>query len=201
MYVPQKPTTMRRVFHEGSFVCSSFVRALGNVRPEVDADKPDKKTATDWRPSTNTIPATWASESDAIVISITDANRSDMSVPVRTSDVIMVPARGQVLVQRWVPNPGAYPISPDMTALGSVTAAGGELYSSSAVVLRPSSGGEKLKLPVNLSKVEKGLAPDIQVQSDDVVIVERSAVGAVPYSLYFLLSKFGTGMFLPIPTL
>jgi colanic acid biosynthesis glycosyl transferase WcaI len=35
MYVPHKPTSLRRVLHEGSFVCSSFVRALGSRRPDL----------------------------------------------------------------------------------------------------------------------------------------------------------------------
>jgi len=73
----------------------------------------------------------------------------------------MVAVCGQVLGQRWVPNPGAYSITPGMTASGAVRAASGELYSCSAVVLGPSSGVEKLWPRVNLVKVEKGLAPDI----------------------------------------
>ena len=41
----------------------------------------------------------------------------------------MVAVCGQVLGQRWVPNPGAYSITPGMTASGAVRAASGELYS------------------------------------------------------------------------
>jgi hypothetical protein len=84
-----------------------------------------------------------------------------------------------------------------MTTLGAVTAAGGQLYSSSALVLRAGPDGKKVKLPVNLSSVEKGSSADVPVISGDVVIVQRSLAGAVPYSLYFLLSKFGTGMYFP----
>src|SRR2546428_14076436 len=35
MYVPRKLTSFRRILHEGSFVCSSLVRALGNRRPDL----------------------------------------------------------------------------------------------------------------------------------------------------------------------
>ncbi len=35
MYVPRKLTSWRRILHEGSFVCSSLVRALGNRRPDL----------------------------------------------------------------------------------------------------------------------------------------------------------------------
>jgi hypothetical protein len=55
----------------------------------------------------------------------------------------------------------------------------------------------KVRLPVNLSSIEKGQSPDIQVISGDVVIVERSLAGALPYTLSFILSKFGTGVYFP----
>ena len=177
---------------------SATTATVAQQRIQVSAEPPDTKAAAQWQGSGNVIPAALTLGSDPISINVTGGNQSDLAVPVRPGDVIMVPARGQVLVQGWVVNPGAYPITPGMTALGAVTAAGGEMYSSSAEVLRAAPGGEKTKLPVDLSEVEKGEAADVQVQSGDVVIVQRSALGAVPYSLYFLLSKFGTGMYLPM---
>ena len=178
---------------------TASVAMAAQQRVQVAAEQPDKKAGSNWQGSSNVIPGTLAPGSDPIFINVTGGNQSEMAVPVRPGDIIMVPARGQVLVQGWVVNPGAYPITPGMTALGAVTAAGGELYSSSAMVLRAGPGGQKMKLPVNLSDVESGEAPDVQVQSGDIVIVQRSVVGAVPYSLYFLASRFGSGMFLPIP--
>lgn len=35
MYVPRKLTALRRVLHESSFVCSSFLRALCGFRPDL----------------------------------------------------------------------------------------------------------------------------------------------------------------------
>jgi colanic acid biosynthesis glycosyl transferase WcaI len=35
MYVPRKLTSFRRILHEGSFICSSLVRALGSRRPDL----------------------------------------------------------------------------------------------------------------------------------------------------------------------
>jgi colanic acid biosynthesis glycosyl transferase WcaI len=34
-YVPRRPTSLRRVLHEASFVCSSLIRALGARRPDL----------------------------------------------------------------------------------------------------------------------------------------------------------------------
>ncbi len=142
------------------------------------------------------IPGALAGNSAPIFISVNDERALDL--PARPGDVLIVPARGEVLVQGWVPNPGAYQITPGMSSFGAVTAAGGQLYSSSVSVLRSGPGGTKIDIPVDLSKVKSGLEPDVPVQSGDVVIVNRSAAGAIPYSLYFLISHFSSGMALPL---
>ena len=98
------------------------------------------------------------------------------------------------MVQGWVRTPGAYRITSGMTVLGAVTAAGGQMFSSSATLLRAGSGGNKVEFPVDLSAVESAKGPDVQVQSGDVVLVNRSAAGAVPYMFYSLYSHFGTAV-------
>ena len=49
------------------------------------------------------------------------------------------------------------------------------------------------------SEVKKGEQTDQPVQAGDVVMMDRSVIGAVPYSLYEIFTKFGTGMYLPAP--
>lgn len=173
------------------------VAMAAEERQQMSAERPDKNASAHWSASGGVMPASLTTGNEPIFINVAGGNQEGLDVPVRPGDVIMIPARGQVLVQGWVQNPGAYRITPGMTALGAVTAAGGQLYSSSAVVLRSTPSGQKVELPVDLSKVEKGETPDVQVRSGDVVIVQRSVIGAVPYSLYFLISRFGTGMYLP----
>ena len=73
------------------------------------------------------------------------------------------------------------------------------MFSNSGEVLRTADDGQRSIIPVNISRVQKGEEADIPVQSGDVVMVDKSAAGAVPYLAYSLFSKFGTGMFLPIP--
>jgi protein involved in polysaccharide export with SLBB domain len=84
-----------------------------------------------------------------------------------------------------------------MTAMGSIAAAGGALFSSTATLLREQSDGSKIQVPLNLSKIKSGAQSDVQVQGGDIVVVERSALGAVPYSGYFIMQHLGIG--LPIP--
>jgi protein involved in polysaccharide export with SLBB domain len=112
-------------------------------------------------------------------------------------DVIIVPAAGEVTVQGWVDKGGSFKIDPGMTAMGAIAAAGGAMFSGHATLLREQDDGRKIQIPLDLSKIKSGEEPDVQVQSGDVVVVERSAVGAVPYSLYFLISHIGMGIGFP----
>ena len=132
-----------------------------------------------------------------IINTIQPANQRYLALPARSGDVIIVPAAGQVTVQGWVDKPGAFKITAGMTALGSIAAAGGAMFSSSATLLRTQDNGTKLNIPLDLSRIKSGSQPDVPVQGGDVVIVERSVAGAVPYSVYFVVSHMGIGMGIP----
>lgn len=135
-----------------------------------------------------------------IVISMADAQeRAYLEMPARPGDVLLVPAAGEVTVGGWVRQPGAYKITPGMTALSAISAAGGAMFSSSADVLRTGHNGERQTIPVDIPRVQSGQSSDVAVQSGDVVVVNRSALGAIPYAAYEIFNKFGTGMYLPIP--
>jgi len=137
---------------------------------------------------------------DPLTIYITDsATQNYLDLPARPGDVLIIPAAGEVTVGGWVQSPGAYKISPGMTTLSAVSAAGGALFSYSAEILRTAADGERTRIPVDISKVQSGEQPDIPVLSGDVVMVDRSTAGAVPYALYEVFTKFGAGMAFPIP--
>jgi protein involved in polysaccharide export with SLBB domain len=118
-----------------------------------------------------------------------------LNLPARPGDIILVPAAGQVGVYGWVSHPGSFDVTAGMTVLGAVTAAGGAMFSSNAQLLR-TERGNRISIPLDLSKIESGKASDLPVKGGDVVLIKSSAVGAVPYGVYTLLSKFGTGLYL-----
>lgn len=122
-----------------------------------------------------------------------------LNIPTRPGDVIIVPIAGQVMVQGWVKNPGAFKITPGMTVLGAVSAAGGAEFSQSAELLRTDSAGKHVAAQFNLSELASGDQKDVPLQSGDVVIVEPSIVGAIPFAMLQVLSRFGAGMYLPVP--
>jgi protein involved in polysaccharide export with SLBB domain len=132
---------------------------------------------------------------DQVVISTSNAkDERYLELPVEPGDVIIVPAAGQVTVQGWVDKPRAFSVTPGLTVLGSIAAAGGALFSSSATLLREQGDDRKLEVPLDLSKIRRGEEPDVPVQGGDVVVVERSVAGALPYSLYFLVQRMGVGV-------
>lgn len=122
------------------------------------------------------------------------ANQRYLELPVRPGDVIIVPAAGEVTVEGWVDKPGAFKITPGMTALSAIAAAGGALFTSSATLLRERNNGSKLAIPLNLAQITHGTEPDIPLLAGDVVVANRSVAGALPYSAYFLINHIGIGM-------
>jgi protein involved in polysaccharide export with SLBB domain len=164
---------------------------------------PDRSGATsvpaNYTPPAATVPQGFGHAQPIVIDLASSDGQRALSLPARPGDVIIVPAVGQVMVKGWVQNPGAFKITPGMTVLGAVAAAGGQMFSSSAVVLRTSANGGQIEIPIDLSSIEKGSAADFPVQSGDVVIVQRSVVGAVPYAVYTLMSKFGTGIYPAVP--
>jgi protein involved in polysaccharide export with SLBB domain len=154
-----------------------------------------------YQPPATQMPAGLDS-ADPIVIDLNNThNENELAIPARPGDVIIVPAAGQVMVKGWVQNTGAFKITPGMTVLGAVTAAGGEMFSSDAVILRAgaTSSSSKIEIPVDLAAIQKGTAPDVPVQGGDVVIVRKSVAGAVPYAAYTMFQKFSTGLFPSLP--
>ena len=67
-------------------------------------------------------------------------------------------------------------------------------FPPAATLLREQSDGHKLEVALDLNKMKHGEQPDLPVQGGDIVVVERSAAGAVPYSVYFLVQHIGIGM-------
>ncbi len=118
-----------------------------------------------------------------------------LDTPARPGDVVVVPAAGQVGVYGWVAKPGSFNITPGMTVLGAITSAGGAMFSSRAEVKR-TVNGSRVSIPIDLKKVESGDQQDVSILAGDVVLVRSSATGAIPYAVYTLFTKFGTGLYM-----
>jgi polysaccharide export outer membrane protein len=126
-------------------------------------------------------------------------DRQYLNIPARPGDLIIISQAGQVAVEGWVQNAGEFNITPGMTLLGAVAAAGGELFSSKARILRTGDDGQPITEQANLRRIRDRQEPDIPVHAGDVVIVDKSLLGSGPYLFYALFTKFNTGMYMPPP--
>jgi polysaccharide biosynthesis/export protein len=188
LLVPVPDTKARSLEHDGSPASVSPDMQIADARgstvaPVALRDPVDLNSAMRQSPAEQVFISTSRAE-----------DQRYLELPAKPGDVIVVPAAGQVTVQGWVDKPGAFPITSGMTVLGSVAAAGGALFSSSATLLRDRSDGHKLEVALNLNKMKHGEEPDLPVQGGDVVVVERTVAGAVPYSLYFVVQHIGIGL-------
>jgi polysaccharide export outer membrane protein len=133
---------------------------------------------------------------EPLVINIDDVEKERvhryLTLPVRPGDIIMVPAAGEVLVDGWVERPGSYKITPSLTVLGAITAAGGLQFAANSRQVKISRSGkqkEKMSILADLEKIKRGQAPDISVQEGDVIEVASSTLKLAPYGIYSMLSN------------
>jgi polysaccharide export outer membrane protein len=119
-------------------------------------------------------------------------NQIHLTMPVRPGDVLMVPPGGEVLVEGWVEKPGSYKITPGLTLLGSVVAAGGPHFaadSSAVELIRAKRDGSKISFVADLEKIKRGEIQDIAVQEGDIIAMPSSPIKVGPYGVYSLISN------------
>jgi polysaccharide export outer membrane protein len=124
-----------------------------------------------------------------------------LNLPVRPGDVLVVPGGGSAMVEGWVRNPGAVRITPGLTVLGAVAAAGGSLFAAntrSVDIIRSGKRGEKIILKSNLDEIVSRQKPDLEVQQDDIIVVTYSGLTIVPYFFYTVFNRFGIGAGVPM---
>ncbi len=127
------------------------------------------------------------------------ADQGCLNLPMRAGDTILVPPAGNVMVGGWVERPGEVQITPGMTVLGAIEAAGGALYTSNVEILRADPEGKRTRIPVDLAAVKSGRESDPTVEAGDVVMVEGSTWGALPYAFHEIFTGLGSGIAIPVP--
>jgi polysaccharide biosynthesis/export protein len=121
-----------------------------------------------------------------------------LGTPVTPGDTIYVPRAGMVTVTGWVYSPKVIPITPGLTVLGAVSAAGGPLFAADMAavkVVRQGGNGQLMVLKTDLEKVKKLQAPDVRVQANDVIEVPYSALRIPGYAVYYAVQ----GLFMWAP--
>jgi len=103
----------------------------------------------------------------------------DEAVVIHPGDSIYVPKAGLVYVLGDVGRPGGYAMTnnqAEITALQLVARAGGTNHSavpSKARLMRKTANGYT-ETPIELNKMQKGKAPDVKLEADDIIYVPFS---------------------------
>lgn len=96
---------------------------------------------------------------------------ADVSLLVREFNSRKVYVLGQVA------KPGQYPFDGKMTVIGAIARAGGTLKtadSSRALLTRDDEAGEQVRVVVEISAIERGQAPDVELLPGDIIYVPES---------------------------
>src|SRR5262245_1907165 len=130
------------------------------------------------------------------------SNEKFLQMPARPGDIIMIPGGGEVLVQGWVEKPGSFKISPGLTILGAVAAAGGPSFPAdrgAVQLIRTEKSGQKTSFTADLDAIKGGGQPDLPVREGDVVDVTSSAPKLMAYGVYrFFTSIMSVGASIPV---
>jgi polysaccharide export outer membrane protein len=131
------------------------------------------------------------------VIDLTNRHENEryLNIPVRPGDTIYVPRAGSVTVIGWVYQPKTIDITPGLTVLSVVSAAGGTLFAADPAkikVIRQRPGRETSTLVVNLNEIKEARAPDVTVQANDVIEVPYKISRIPGYALYYGLQGLVT---------
>lgn len=125
-----------------------------------------------------------------------------LTMPARPGDVFLVPGAGDVLIDGWVEKPGAYKITPGLTVLGAVAAAGGPLFpadTNTVKILRTEKNGGRTFFFADLEKIKHGEQEDPRLQEGDVIEVASSTAKIIPYAVSrFFTTIFHVGGSIPI---
>jgi protein involved in polysaccharide export with SLBB domain len=146
---------------------------------------------------------------DPIVINLNilkrGGNERYLGLLARPGDVIMIPGAGDVLLQGWIEKPGSYKITPGLTLLGVVAAAGGPTFPAdrgAVKIIRTNKLGEKTFFVANLDSIERGEERDLALQEGDVIDLSYSSPKLVAYGFYRFFSqifRIGVGATARIP--
>jgi polysaccharide export outer membrane protein len=132
-----------------------------------------------------------------IELASVDEGAPFLNLPARPGDVIVVLERGEVMVNGWVRRPGPYPITPSLTVLGAVAAAGGPEWAAKrrdVSLIRSTKHGSNVTLDADLDRISGGDQPDIQVEAGDVIRVPSTWYKAAATGFYrFVVTVFSIG--------
>ncbi len=122
------------------------------------------------------------------------------NIVIQPGDVVTVPHAGIVYVLGAVPKPGGYTVTNDRAQLSTLkvlSLAGGldrTAKSDHAVIVRKDATGQQQQVDVDLKKIMKFQAEDVQLRPSDILYIPRSAGKQAAIRAAELVTAVGTGV-------
>ena len=122
------------------------------------------------------------------------------NIPLQAGDIVTVPHAGIVYVIGSVTRPGGFVLSNDRSELSTLkilALAGGmtpTAKSDHVVIIRKNDQGQQREIEIDLRKILKRQAEDVQLQPSDVLYVPDSKVKAAILKAAELGVTLGTGL-------
>ena len=130
------------------------------------------------------------------------AHSQQADIPVFPGDTIVVSRTGVVYLLGAFKVQGAFPLNPNtpLTLMEAVSLGGGSSYDgklSDARIVR-TVGTQRKEIPIDVTKIENGTAPDPLLQADDIIFLPNSILKAAIRNggIGTLLGVFGILLFL-----
>ena len=166
------------------------VQQVSNQMPDPSAD-PHASVPPPAQGQSPTVPqeaSLYSTELPVLINLVTAGGPGCLGVPLRPGDQIDVPLGGTVKVIGWVASPKPVQLTPGLTALGAVAAAGGPLFAAdmnNVEVIRQGHNQQAQIIKVNLNKVQELKEPDVVLESNDVVQIPYAAYKLPGYAVYY----------------
>lgn len=121
-------------------------------------------------------------EGNTIVVSLKrllDSGDPKYNVPIHPGDIVKVKAAGIVYVVGDVMRPGGFPIQDNghITVLQAIALGEGmgpDADKNKAKIIRVAENGERTELPIKLTKILSGKAPDLALKPKDVLFIPKN---------------------------
>jgi polysaccharide export outer membrane protein len=175
--------------------------AAQNMAPSVSAsDAPANAAPNAPAAEPSQIPPPLVNTITVNLSQILEAGDMVNNVIIQPGDVVTVPHAGIVYVLGAVPRPGGYTVTNDRAQLSTLkvlSLAGGlerTAKSDRAVIVRKDATGKQQQVDVDLKKIMKFEAEDVQLRPSDILYVPRSAGKQAALRAAELATAIGTGV-------
>lgn len=93
---------------------------------------------------------------------------------VQAGDIVAVQEKQQYFISGEIARPGQFDISREMTLMQAISQAGGtSKFASNNVEIHREVNGEKVILEVDVGRIQRGKAEDVQILPGDLIILKR----------------------------